>query len=77
MHDDQPVLKIGYGTEQNRIALRITTCNTPHIMGIHGDWGSGKTSFMRQLQESLSQLSSELDELDKSSLSGSMHGNIK
>lgn len=53
VHDDQPALedRLGWDIERERIAQRITTCKTPHIMGIHGDWGSGKTSFMRQLEK--------------------------
>jgi len=51
-HNDQPTLadKLGWAVEQERLVERICQCDTPHVMGIHGDWGSGKTSFMRQLQ---------------------------
>lgn len=38
---------------QERLIARLMECATPHVMGIHGDWGSGKTSFMRQLQRRL------------------------
>jgi hypothetical protein len=48
-HDD----KLEWKTELDRIAERILNFPTPHVLGIHGDWGSGKTSFMRQLQHNL------------------------
>lgn len=56
VHDDHATLedKLEWGTEQERILQRIKTCKAPHIMGIHGDWGSGKTSFMLQLKNRLS-----------------------
>jgi ABC-type dipeptide/oligopeptide/nickel transport system ATPase subunit len=52
LHNDLPTLddKLGWKDELDRLALRIQGCPTPHVLGIHGDWGSGKTSFMRQLQ---------------------------
>jgi tRNA A37 threonylcarbamoyladenosine biosynthesis protein TsaE len=52
MHSDQPTLS----DNLNRIplierkAIEITDCSTPQNFGIHGDWGSGKTSFLRQLR---------------------------
>jgi molybdopterin-guanine dinucleotide biosynthesis protein len=50
--DDLPTLedKLGWECELARLAQRIEKCPTPHVLGIHGNWGSGKTSFMRQLQ---------------------------
>ncbi len=33
---------------------------TPFCIGIHGDWGSGKTSFMRQLEEQLKKRTTEV-----------------
>jgi len=52
LHNDLPTLddKLGWADELDRLAQRIQACPTPHVLGIHGDWGSGKTSFMRQLQ---------------------------
>lgn len=51
-HNDLPTLHdmLDWTEELDRLSQRIRTCYTPHILGIHGDWGSGKTSFMRQLQ---------------------------
>lgn len=55
MRSDLPTLtdKLEWQGEVGRIGERIQTCPTPHVMGIHGDWGSGKTSFMRQVQRAL------------------------
>ncbi len=52
IHNDLPTLddKLDWADELDRISQRIQSCETPHVLGIHGDWGSGKTSFMRQLQ---------------------------
>lgn len=54
-HNDLPTLddKLEWKDELDRLSQRIQSCDTPHVMGIHGDWGSGKTSFMRQLQSRL------------------------
>lgn len=54
-HNDLPTLadKLAWKEELARLSQRIQDCHTPHVLGIHGDWGSGKTSFMRQLQRKL------------------------
>ena len=52
IHSDHPTLN----DKLNRIASiqnkaeQIMTCDTPQVFGIHGDWGSGKTSYLRQLR---------------------------
>jgi molybdopterin-guanine dinucleotide biosynthesis protein len=53
--DDLPTLddKLGWKGELDRMKHRVENCPTPHVLGIHGNWGSGKTSFMRQLQHKL------------------------
>jgi ABC-type dipeptide/oligopeptide/nickel transport system ATPase subunit len=54
-NNDLPTLedKLEWKGEIERLSQRIQDCHTPHVMGVHGDWGSGKTSFMRQLQNQL------------------------
>lgn len=92
LHNDLPTLddKLDWTNELVRLSQRIQGCDTPHVLGIHGDWGSGKTSFMRQLQWRLGGEMPDDGSFDnrkkhphtteqkqlqkKSSLSGSMHG---
>ena len=52
LHTDLPTTddKLELDLELVRIRDRVMKCRTPHVLGIHGEWGSGKTSFMRQLQ---------------------------
>lgn len=51
-HDDLPTLfdRLNWNDELTRLCESIEHCTPPHVFGVHGDWGSGKTSFMRQLQ---------------------------
>jgi ABC-type dipeptide/oligopeptide/nickel transport system ATPase subunit len=42
--------KLEWAKPLAHISERIEHCDAPHVLGIHGDWGSGKTSFMRQVQ---------------------------
>lgn len=52
VHPDHPTLhdRLEWNMELERLVKRLKTAPMPHVMGIYGDWGSGKTSFMRQLQ---------------------------
>lgn len=34
----------------HEVAAAIVDCEPPQVLGIHGDWGLGKTSFLRQLR---------------------------
>lgn len=51
-HSDSPTCQdnLDWLRPLAHISERIEHCETPHVLGIHGDWGSGKTSFMRQVQ---------------------------
>ncbi len=51
-HSDSPTChdQLDWEKPLEHLRARIEDCETPHVLGIHGDWGSGKTSFMRQVQ---------------------------
>lgn len=55
IHNDLPTLqdRLQWAAELAAMSRRIQQCQPPHVFGVHGDWGSGKTSFMRQLQREL------------------------
>lgn len=59
---DLPTLtdRLNWGSEVARMQYRVENCPTPHVIGVHGCWGSGKTSFMRQLQRELGGKCSDL-----------------
>lgn len=52
LHNDEPTLidDLGRMDLVRRVGDDIAFCNPPHVFGIHGDWGSGKTSFLHKLQ---------------------------
>ncbi|MFT4925645.1 MAG: putative KAP-like P-loop ATPase, partial [Phenylobacterium sp.] len=52
MHSDHPTLNDRLERQPliETKALQIINCTAPQTFGIHGDWGSGKTSFLRQLR---------------------------
>lgn len=51
-HSDSPTChdQLDWDKPLAHLSTRIEHCEAPHVLGIHGDWGSGKTSFMRQVQ---------------------------
>lgn len=54
--NDEPTTddRLGHGLLARRLAQRIALeYRPPYVLGIHGDWGSGKTSFLRQLAQLL------------------------
>jgi predicted KAP-like P-loop ATPase len=60
MHSDEPIQKnaadrFGRRGLASEIAEVAATADPPLVLGVHGDWGSGKTSFMRQVQDALAQ----------------------
>lgn len=52
MHSDHPTLedKLERKALIELKAEQILNCTSPQTFGIHGDWGAGKTSFLRQLR---------------------------
>ena len=56
LHNDEPDINdlLERGPLVGEVARWVATCRPPMVVGIHGDWGSGKTSFLHQLQFALS-----------------------
>lgn len=52
MHNDEPTLldTLDRNALIKEIGRAIATCDPPQVFGVHGDWGLGKTSFLRQIQ---------------------------
>lgn len=50
--NDEPVLLDGLNRWDliREIGDELATCDPPHVFGIHGDWGLGKTSVLHQTQ---------------------------
>lgn len=70
MHSDQPTLEdqLNRSALIERKAIQITKCETPQNFGIHGDWGAGKTSVLRQLRYHLDGNSDGCQKIDGCSL---------
>lgn len=47
--------KLGRDNLVEQVAREIAEGEAPLVFGIHGDWGSGKTSFLCQLANELSE----------------------
>jgi len=54
-HSDEPTVEdqLARGHLSKEIATVAATANPPLALGVHGDWGSGKTSFMQQVRKAL------------------------
>ena len=54
-HSDEPVIDdfIGHNLHVEAVKEMVESCTPPCVIGIHGDWGSGKTSFLCQLYKEL------------------------
>jgi hypothetical protein len=52
LHNDEPTLfdHLDRIPLLRRVGDDIAQCEPPHVFGVHGDWGAGKTSFLHQLQ---------------------------
>lgn len=52
MHNDQPTLSdfLDRHALVEEVGTAIATCEPPQVLGVHGDWGLGKTSFLHQVQ---------------------------
>ena len=52
LHNDESTLsdRLERTDLRNELGRAIAGCKPPHVFGLHGEWGSGKTSFLRQLR---------------------------
>jgi KAP family P-loop domain len=52
LRSDEPTLddRLNRAALVQRVGDLVRACETPHVFGVHGDWGAGKTSFLHQLQ---------------------------
>ncbi len=52
LHNDEPTLidQLGRAALVEEVGNAIATCSPPQVLGVHGDWGLGKTSFLQQVQ---------------------------
>jgi len=62
-HSDHPTLADSLERLDllKKVGNLVKTCSTPCVVGIYGDWGSGKTSFLRALELYLSGTSGVID----------------
>lgn len=66
---DEPCVEVGLLPERKRlieqIAHAVAFSEPPLVVGVHGDWGSGKTSFLHCLKYELSGVRPNLPGADK------------
>lgn len=55
LHNDDPAATDGLQRQAlaDEIATLAATTTPPVVLGVHGDWGSGKTSFMQHVRQQL------------------------
>lgn len=65
-YNDNPTLEDSLGRDKllKKVADTIINCDTPAVIGVFGDWGSGKTSFLCQLQLALCGVSTQIEGQD-------------
>jgi hypothetical protein len=75
MHSDHPTFEDQLARRETvkRKALQIISCTPPQTFGIHGDWGAGKTSFLRQLRYHLDGTKLECAGRPAEELEGGLH----
>lgn len=51
LHNDEPTLndELGRAELVRRVSNAVARCSPPQVFGVHGDWGTDKTSFLHQL----------------------------
>jgi hypothetical protein len=51
LHNDEPTLEdlLEWGPLVKEVGDTLAACTPPHVFGVHGDWGAGKTSFLHML----------------------------
>lgn len=56
VYNDEPTLQdhVNHASHVIDVASIVTSCQPPYVLGIHGDWGAGKTSFLKKLHLCLS-----------------------
>lgn len=56
LHNDEPSIandRFGHKKAATRLAKQLATIAPPAVLGLHGDWGSGKTSFLNRVHQIL------------------------
>jgi len=56
LHNDEPSIDEDLFDHQEaatRLARQLATISPPAVLGLHGDWGSGKTSFLNRVHKIL------------------------
>lgn len=52
LSNDEPTIKdqLGHQAQVEEVAGMLDRVEPPYVLGVHGDWGMGKTSFLRKLE---------------------------